>query len=365
MKKVLTIGSAMQDLFLECELSTDAIHVHTKMVEQSYISFAEGAKVEISAIERYIGGGGLNSAVSFARLGYKAIVFAAIGDDELGRFIQQELTIQQVSIDYVQKVSLQTGMSFIIPCPSGNRAVLVYRAANKLLHTCQLPNEVFINLSCIYVASLSGESGKLLPVVTQKAREKGIKTAVNLGTSQLMSDLHKVHEALSYIDILILNTHEAVTLLSALEAEQYQLRQEQKQRMQHDDLPELLYAPLEATTTCFSLSLFFARIHEHGPHIVVVTNGAEGVYASSQGIIYFHPSVADKVVSTTGAGDSFSSAFVAWLIDGHSIADALRVGVLNSASVLLYVGTQTGLLKKKEIETRLMNLDKTLLRTFS
>src|SRR5690348_5266742 len=84
-------------------------------------------------------------------------------------------------------------------------------------------------------------------------------------------------------------------------------------------LPELLKKPLGSATTCFTLKQFFNAVHECGPKIIVVTNGAEGVYASDNNSIYFHPSIKINIVSSIGAGDAFGSCFVGQLAHNKSI----------------------------------------------
>ena len=109
---------------------------------------------------------------------------------------------------------------------------------------------------------------------------------------------------------------------------------------------------------------FFTVVHAHGPNVIVVTNGAEGVYVCDKQTIYFHPSIKITIVSSIGAGDAFGSCFVAQLINKKSIEDALRAGIINSASVIEHLGTQSGLLTQKEITQRLTHLDKSLLKKY-
>ena len=130
-------------------------------------------------------------------------------------------------------------------------------------------------------------------------------------------------------------------------------------------LPDLLKKPLGSTTTCFTLQHFFTAVHACGPHMIVVTNGPEGVYASDQNNIYFHPSLKIDIVSSIGAGDAFGSCFIAQLALNTSIEDALRMGVINSASVITHLGTQTGLLTTNELIKKAAQLDKNLLKKYS
>jgi ribokinase len=54
-------------------------------------------------------------------------------------------------------------------------------------------------------------------------------------------------------------------------------------------------------------------------------------------------------VDRTGAGDSFASTFVAAIIKGQSIDEALRWAPINSMNVVQKVGAQAGLLSTKAL----------------
>ena len=71
-----------------------------------------------------------------------------------------------------------------------------------------------------------------------------------------------------------------------------------------------------------------------------------------------------SAIDSVGAGDSFGSCFVASLLHGDSIQDALRSGIVNSASVLQYIGAKKGLLNYKQLKEKLAKLDNNLLQEF-
>jgi len=68
------------------------------------------------------------------------------------------------------------------------------------------------------------------------------------------------------------------------------------------------------------------------------------------GSIYFRPALKRKGINTTGAGDAFGSSFVAGLIKYNDIEQALKLGILNSNSVIMKIGAQEGLLYSKDIK---------------
>ena len=67
-----------------------------------------------------------------------------------------------------------------------------------------------------------------------------------------------------------------------------------------------------------------------------------------------------KVAGTAGAGDALASTFASYIADGAAPEDAIRAGVVNSGSVITFVDTQSGLLKRPELTERLVAARKTL-----
>ena len=102
-----------------------------------------------------------------------------------------------------------------------------------------------------------------------------------------------------------------------------------------------------------------------GPKIVVVTDGAQGVYAATDSTMYYHPAVATSVVDTLGAGDSFGSCFIATYLKTNDIEKALRFGNLNSASVIRQIGAKPGLLTWKELEEQDKKIPQNLSKKFT
>src|SRR5216117_1277382 len=85
-KKILIIGSAMQDIFTEYD-NIETLHLHTKEEDLSYVCMRAGRKIEITRLLYYCGGGAANSAVSFARSGFDVTIFCKVGTDQAGDFI--------------------------------------------------------------------------------------------------------------------------------------------------------------------------------------------------------------------------------------------------------------------------------------
>lgn len=349
--KVCCIGGATHDLFLHYN-TAQALTVFDEAKQKSFLLIPEGSKVDITALTSSTGGGATNTAVSFARLGNAASIACLCGNDDVRGLVQANLIDEGVSTDHLQTSELyETGRSFIIPTQSGDRTVFAYRGANAHLEYDHIPFAQLKQHDLLYITSLSGQASALLLPIAQFAREYGITCATNPGTSQLKYGLPILEKALMYIDILILNSSEAQQLLTTVLEVHPELLEHtlQDTRPRQEDDPALLQQLLEYNTSSLSILHFMKLMLERGPRVVVVTNGAEGVYAAAQDTLYFHPAIPAHIVNTLGAGDAFSSCFVNSIIHNVPVDEALVHGVVNAASVISCCSAKEGLLTKEAL----------------
>jgi len=205
------------------------------------------------------------------------------------------------------------------------------------------------------------------------AKQNNVPVAINPGISQLAHGTNVLKESLANIDILILNSAEAQIFMLALvqgdKSYQEVLECCNKGTPTGINLPSdqayLLCNTLSYENRFFSIRQFFKEVLKMGPSIVVVTNGCNGVYVASEHQAMFCPSAKVAVTNTVGCGDAFGSCFVASLLLGYSIEDALINGNTNSASVLQHPGAKTGLLTKVQLQEQRTSLDRNLLQRFN
>lgn len=348
MKKIMTLGGATKDVFINCQ-QTSSFKAHKDTQNRCFMLVEEGAKIEVTDLHYASGGGATNSSASFKRLGFDVSSFFQVGDDEAGNFIINELHNEHIDISIIAKTSLyNTGISFIFPSATNNRAIFAYRGANAELQEHQIPFNVFKNYEGIYVTSLSGNSSKLLPSIAKQAKRDGLMVATNPGTSQLTVNPQDMMAALSCIDVFILNLKESQTFLKMLQTQKNVCKKGflPKQSRKNSDL----YHRIQKISAYFPIMDYFCTILHQGPSIVIVTNGAEGVYAATNNTLYFHPSLPVKITNTVGAGDAFGSCFVASIWQGKPIEQAIIHGIINSASVICHKDAKQGLLSSAQIK---------------
>lgn len=299
--KVIAIGAAVQDVFLQGKLFKPQ-HEPDGDVEE----FKLGSKNEVDAITFSTGGGGTNAAVTFARAGLHSCYLGQIGADVAGQAVMDELHAEDVDTSLVQATKHGTGYSTIMLAPNGERTILTYRGASAHY---ELSERDFHNMQAdwLYVSSLSG-AFETLQVIAQYAKRHHIKIAINPGKGELANKRG------------FLNLLPFITVLSA-----------NKEEMQQ----------LFAGETSKELATHAAR----QVPIVVVTDGPKGSVVCDGQQLYeagMYQNV--KVIDRAGAGDAFCSGFVAQLAKGEAIERALTYGAANSTSVVQQIGAKPGII---------------------
>jgi sugar/nucleoside kinase (ribokinase family) len=312
---VITLGSATRDIFFitdKGDVFNDPENLH-----RTLIAFEFGDKVEIENVYITDGGGACNTATAFARLGLKTKALMRVGDDESGEVIVRELDKDggdSSAITFDKK--LRTGISaIIIDKNSGERTVLFYPGANLSMEINDI--SILDDTKWLYIAPLTAEKPiQMLPQVCNLVKDKNTKIAFNPSSRQLSMGYESMKCILKCSSVLIVNLLEAEKLVSSYLNE------------------SVVFEPEELLT----------YLQKMGPDTCVLTLSSKGSIAISGGQIFKQPAADGKSVDTTGAGDAFSSTFVAGLNVGYSIPKSLKLASLNAASVISRFGAQEGLL---------------------
>jgi len=358
MKKVLTIGGATEDVYLDYE-GADCMKIMQSDGDKNFLLFESDAKIEVDKVLYFTGGGATNSAVSFKRLGFDVSCFCMTGDDKESKHILDVLKKEKVNTSNIAtSKKYPSGRSFIINSLKRERTIFAFRGSNGFLQKKDLPLKSIKEADQLYITSLSYETSKILKDITTFAKKNKVPVAINPGKSQLSKGAKYLKESLKNIDTFILNYSEAKTFMWSLVSS----NKCYKECMCPEEKEVTAKTTFLRTNFYFSIPNFLKEVLSMGPKIVVVTDGKNGVYVATKNQMFFHPSLKIKVVDTVGAGDSFGSCFVACLAKGLKIEDALRYGIVNSASVIENMGAKPGLLRFNELEKRTKKLGSKLLQ---
>lgn len=310
MARILSLGSALQDIYL---IDHDDL-VPTEIGSESIFGkILVGSKVDIDKLSYEVGGGGVNSAISFARHGHEAVLMANIARDAAGDAVLKTLDKEGVDTGYVDyDASKATGSSVILlDSGKGERTILTYRGASNKFDNFKAQDLDAIKPDWMYITTLRGDL-KTLTAFLEKAHEKKIKVMFNPGVKEL-EKATELLRLLKYVDVLLVNKQEAAEMVPG------------------KILEELLYHLKGYTDT------------------VIITDGSMGGIATDGADTYRFGLYADaKVKDATGAGDAFGSGFLAALASGKSFRQSLIFASANSTSVVGKIGANRGIMNGKE-----------------
>ena len=320
---VVTIGGIIQDIVFFIEKNKGLVLENKKdLLRQKLLAFELYAKIYIKGAYLGPGGGAANTAVSFSNLGLKTAIISCVGEDGNGEELIENLRKRDVETRFVKKTTKKpTGISLINSLENNGFTIFSLRGADEELRISNLEK---IRTKWFYISSLSS---RIWQKILEKIFKTGSKIAFNPGQIQF-EKIAVLKKFFPKIDVLILNKDEALEII--------------RKDLEIKDLGKEIYLL--------------------GPKIVVITNGEKGAAAYDGKKYYFKKALKIKVVNTTGAvprsepcstigaGDAFSSAFVASLIyRPNDLKRALAWGIKNSASVITKIGAQNGLLSIKQI----------------
>jgi ribokinase len=347
--KALTVGGAMIDTIAIIENS--AIERMSLLnAGTSFLLLEEGRKTEALEVSTHCGGGAINTAVALARLGVDCSVIIKLGDDLRAQQILARLDEEGVSHRWaLRDMALPTGSSVHLSSHDRNAAVFTFRGANTHLVESDLDDDAF-KVDLVYIANLSNQAAECFPAIVTKAKTAGALVAANPGIRQLHARGEAFRAMLSSIDILALNRREAAEVLPILD-----------RRHTNDDtalgFPKTLRAPplaesgLKHEGHAMSVRAFLRALIARGVGTAVLTDGIDGAFAASDGRMIYCPAYDADVAGTAGAGDAFASTFAAYIAEGRTPDAAIRAATINAAGVLAHVDTQTGLMRRAEVES--------------
>lgn len=311
---VLSVGDVVTDAFIKL-LDDRAAVTHTD--DGPILSMPFATKIPFDHAEvLHAVGNAANAAVNFAKLGLSSGLVSNVGGDGAGRDI----------VGTLDKANVDTRFVKINPKKKSNyHYVLWYKEERTILinhedYTYHWPHlRGHEKPKWIYFSSLSKNAlGFHDEMIESLERHPDIKLAFQPGTFQLEAGTERLAHVYRRSELLAVNREEAVFVSGG----------------NYDDIHDL-----------------FDRLHALGPRIILISDGPKGSYASDGQNRYKMPIYPDPKppVERTGAGDSFTSTFVAAIIKGNTVDGALQWAPISSMNVVQHVGAQAGLLSEREL----------------
>lgn len=313
---VLSVGDVVIDAFIRLLPEQEKIEYGQDGQPDLSIPFGTKIPYDFAEIVPAVGNAA-NASVAFAKLGFKSGLVSNIGHDDWGRDILKALTEANVDTRFVH----------INPGKKSNyHYVLWYKDDRTILikhedYAYHWPRFRIIDIpQWIYFSSVSQHALDYHDQLAEWLRaHPPVKLAFQPGTFQIKAGARRLKDIYARTAILAINREEAATISGG----------------DIEDINDL-----------------FDRLHGLGPRIVVISDGHAGAYASDGPRRFKMPIYPDPKppYDRTGAGDAFTSTFVAAIMRGADIEGALLWAPVNSMSVVQKIGAQAGLLSVAQIE---------------
>lgn len=260
------------------------------------------------------GGGSVpNTLAAAAALGARTRFVGAFGDDEAGRFQLAEL--ERAGVDASWAI-IRPGMSsatctILVDARDGARSFLSSRGDAWELEPSEIKPESFAGAKIVHLDSLDGwalESARLAAAAGAKVSCDPIVIAAGSRPIAPLEDF------VSLVDYLIIAQAELECLLPGMDARRAA-----------------------------------AKLEAMGAGLVVVTFGASGWAGRHQGRDLASAVIPVKALDTTGAGDAFRGAFLAGVLRGWQVDEALRFATAAAAACCARLGGREGIPSEEEI----------------
>jgi len=306
MYDIVTVGSALKDIFVDTGLK------EIKSRGKDFIAYPSGYKIAVQDMKFSIGGGGINTAVGFSKMGLKTAYLGKIGNDDTSKEILEIL--KKEKIDFIgKKENSLTGHSIILDSYEHERTILTYKGPSDNLKMSDI-NLKELKTKWIYFASAMKTTFETQEKLAKFAKKHNIKVAFNPSEYEVKLGIRKLKPILSRTNVLIFNRDEA-----------------------------------EILTNKKDIQVIMNILNKFGIEVICITDGSDDLY------VYYNNEIKKitphkiKVIDMTGAGDALASGFLSAFIKTGDVELALKVGLANSQAEISGYGTKNKLLTWSDV----------------
>lgn len=315
----LAIGDLATDAFIQIKDAETKCDINGRGCE---LCLDFGSKIPYEKVDIcHATGNAANVAVAVSKLGLNSRLLSYVGNDDTGIKSLKELKKQKVDISLVYKIKNYVSNYHYVLWYKKDRTILTKHTEFPYSFPKKLKKPDWIYLSSL--ASNSIDYHK--EIINYLNKNKDISLAFQPGTFQIKLGFEILKEIYKNTKIFLCNKEEAERILN----------------VEEKDIKVLLH-----------------KIYDLGPKIVVITDSLNGSFCYDGKDIFFLEPYSQDSLEVTGAGDSYSAAFVTAIALGMRIEDALIWGSVNATSTVMKIGPQAGLMNRKDLGLFIKNINK-------
>lgn len=242
-----------------------------------------------------LGGAAGNTITWLAHMGLKTGFIGAVGKDEIG----------EAHIQYFKRIGVDTSGIRIVDEPSGVAVAIIHGEDKRIVKYPGANRFKVLDREYIRKARLVHLSSNPIETIREAvaiAREEGVIVSVDIGEAELPKD---VEEQIDYL-------------------------------MMNEDEYRRKYGSLD-------LSLSRAK------NLVVTLNGGGALIRGEDGEVREIRGLSAEVVDSTGAGDSFAAGVIYGVLNGWSLEESARLGMLLAYLTVQKVGARSAVVPLEKI----------------
>lgn len=260
-----------------------------------------------------IGGCAANTSIGLQKLGVPTSIIGKVGRDGFGDMVRGILQSHGLNTaGLATDESAKTSATMVMIAGDGERSFIHYIGANAEFTAEDINWDLLQDAKLVHVAGhfvMPKFDGSPTAQVLKKAREMGLKTALDTVWDASGRWMETLRPALPYIDYFVPSFHEARQCVPGATTPQEVAR----------------------------------AFQDEGVGVVALKMGEKGCYIRSGDDEWRIPAYKVESVDATGAGDAFAAGFLAGVVNDFDLEQTGRLANAVGASCVTQVGTIAGI----------------------
>jgi len=331
-----------------------------------------GKLIHMDGIDIHTGGAVANTGLAMKLLGVDVKLMGKVGNDDFGRLVLHNIKKYGVTEGMIMSEDTATSYSIVLAVPGIDRVFLHHPGANDTFTYEDMDWEAVMEASLFHfgypplMKRLYENQGAELVRIFKKVKELGLVTSLDMAAVDAESEAGKadwfgiLKNLLPFVDFFVPSAEELGFMLDRGLYEDWLIRANGK------DITDII--------TLEEIKVLGNQVLNLGVKTVLIKCGAPGIYYHTANVEEMKPLceqmglsivewagkegfevsyVPEAVVSGTGAGDTSIAAFLNALLNGESLAEALRLSVAAGACCVEAYDALSGIRPLEQIKEKI------------
>lgn len=261
------------------------------------------------------GGKGANQAICARKCGSEVYFFGAVGQDKAGNTLLENFQTYGIDVSGINVITSKlSGVAYVTVSSSAENTILYVPGANLEAKASQV-SDYFLTEQTTVLLQMEINPTENWKII-HRAKERGARIILNAAPVT-----HVPEDIISALDVLVMNTTEALMLADSLGI----------QSREFEQIARVISS--KYNNTC------------------IITLGKDGVLAVTQDDYINLPSIDVTAVDTTSAGDALIGTFASYYDQGYPFKTCLMAGNIAGGLTTTRCGAQESLPTSEEIKT--------------